>query len=191
MNDGAAAYLLDEDGELIYPPIAVTDSLCLAAVEDLGAGLVYDGTGDVDGDGLLDYEEACEIGTDPCLADTDGDGVPDGEDACPLDGDMGSGVDADGCPMVSCQMNDNFGYEWNLVLEDDGTVNAASSANNIYASTTVSGAPICSPATNAHTSPPPQTQLPTLRMRQVLVKAVPALNSLSSGMVISARKAVA
>jgi hypothetical protein len=140
LNDGAAAYEVDEAGDLLYPPIAVSNRLCLAAVEDLGDGLVYDGTGDVDGDGLLDYEEACEIGTDPCLADTDGDGVPDGEDACPLDGDMGSGVDADGCPMVSCQMNDNFGYEWNLVLEDDGTVNAASSANNIYASTTVSGA---------------------------------------------------
>lgn len=101
LNDGAAAYELDEYGDPLYPPIAESNALCLAAVEDLdGDGLVYDGTGDEDADGALDYEEACGIGTDPCNPDTDGDGVLDGADECPLEGDMGFGVDAVGCPNV-------------------------------------------------------------------------------------------
>jgi hypothetical protein len=106
LNDGAAAYEVDEFGDLLYPPIAESNRLCLAAVEDLnGGGLVYDGTGDEDNDGALDYEEACVIGTDPCLADTDGDGFPDGVDACPLEGpydpDAGEYLDATGCIQQS------------------------------------------------------------------------------------------
>lgn len=89
LNDGAFAadaetgeVLLDADGNPI-----VSNALCLAAVEDVdGDGvIVRDGTGDEDGDTLLDFEEACMLGTDPCNADTDGDGVPDNEDADPLD----------------------------------------------------------------------------------------------------------
>jgi len=50
-------------------PLDVTDPLCLAAVRDLnGFGLVYDGTGDEDGDGVDDYTEACVNFTDPCSA---------------------------------------------------------------------------------------------------------------------------
>jgi len=77
----------------------------LAAVEDLnGNGLVPDGSGDENGDGLTDLEEACDIGTDPCNPDTDGDGVNDDVDQCPLEGppDTGAGetLGADGCIIL-------------------------------------------------------------------------------------------
>lgn len=108
LNYGAVAYETDGDGELVLDgdgnPIVVlgpTDPICLAAVDDLnGDGFVWDGSGDEDGDNLSDYEEACAIGTDPCLLDTDGDGFNDEVDQCPLEGDMGLGVDAVGCPNV-------------------------------------------------------------------------------------------
>jgi hypothetical protein len=108
LNDGAIALLKDENGLVLDPPITgdpvvvagPTDPICLVAVEDLnGSGIVLDGSGDEDNDNLTDYEEACEIGTDPCLWDTDGDGVSDGEDECPLEGNMGNGVNAVGCPI--------------------------------------------------------------------------------------------
>ena len=55
------------------PPIVLSNILCLAAVEDLdGGGIVGNGSGDEDGDGLTDLEEACELGTDPCEPDGDG-----------------------------------------------------------------------------------------------------------------------
>lgn len=38
-------------------------------------------TGDCDGDGLTDWEEEMEWGTDATLWDTDGDGMGDGEEA--------------------------------------------------------------------------------------------------------------
>ena len=51
----------------------------LVAVDDLdGGGLVPDGSGDEDGDGLTDADEAFIHGTDPCVFDTDGDGFSDG-----------------------------------------------------------------------------------------------------------------
>lgn len=37
-----------------------------------------DGQADADGDGLSDYTESCQLGTDPNNADTDGDGISDG-----------------------------------------------------------------------------------------------------------------
>lgn len=62
LNEGAGAYF----GRL---RIDQTDGLCLAAVRDLnGFGLVYDGTGDEDNDGVDDYTEACINFTDPCDA---------------------------------------------------------------------------------------------------------------------------
>jgi hypothetical protein len=62
------------------PPLATSNNLCLAAVEDVnGDGSInFNGTGDEDGDGLTDLFESCDLGTDPCLADTDGDGIDDG-----------------------------------------------------------------------------------------------------------------
>jgi hypothetical protein len=87
LNDGAKAYALDEFGDPIYPPIAVSNSLCLAAVEDVDEdGFIdFTGAGDEDGDGLSDYEEACgACPSDPCTAsDADGDGVADSCDNCP------------------------------------------------------------------------------------------------------------
>ena len=95
LNDGALVFEVDEFGEPlrdpvtgeVLPPIFESNNLCLAAVKDVdGDGVITrDGSGDEDGDGLTDLEEACEIGTDPCVADTDGDGVPDGVDPDPLD----------------------------------------------------------------------------------------------------------
>jgi len=96
LNDGADVYLIDPNtdepwadpntGEK-YPPIYEYENLCIAAVSDVNEDgeIVRDGTGDEDGDGLSDWSEACEIGTDPCNPDTDGDGVPDGDDPEPLD----------------------------------------------------------------------------------------------------------
>ena len=50
------------------PPLFEAGPLCLAAVKDLdGGGLVLDGSGDEDGDGFTDLEEACVLGTDPCI----------------------------------------------------------------------------------------------------------------------------
>ncbi len=110
LNDGAVAFELDENGDILLdPPVtgdpvivqinnedAVTDGIMLVAVKDLnGGGLVGDGSGDEDGDGLTDADEAFNIGTDPCLRDTDDDGVDDGVDECPLQGGL---VDPNGCP---------------------------------------------------------------------------------------------
>jgi subtilisin family serine protease len=90
LNDGARAIELDpvtrlplhdELGEVL-PALAESDPLCLAAVSDLNGDGKFapDGSGDEDGDGLTDLEEACVLSTNPCIADTDGDGVLDGED---------------------------------------------------------------------------------------------------------------
>ena len=100
LNDGAKVFdlatgdpLLDDSGNPLE-----SNKLCLVAVSDVdGNGvIVRDGSGDEDGDGLSDFTEACEVGTDPCVADTDGDGIPDGADTCPLDAAV-IDVDVDGC----------------------------------------------------------------------------------------------
>jgi hypothetical protein len=96
LNNGAVALELDEDGNLVLDgdgnPVVVasTGPLTLVAVKDLdGGGVVPDGTGDEDGDGLSDADEVFVHGTDPCLADTDGDGINDGDEVAagtdPLD----------------------------------------------------------------------------------------------------------
>ena len=98
VNDGAMLFEKDEFGEPVWPPVYVTDPLCLAAVEDYnGDGVIaYDGTGDEDGDGATDYAEACIMGTGPCGDDYDGDGVVDGDDNCPLDYNPAPQADLDG-----------------------------------------------------------------------------------------------
>jgi hypothetical protein len=84
LNDGARALELDpstgkplhdELGEEI-PALAESDPICLAAVSDLNGDGKFapDGSGDEDGDGLTDLEEACVYNTNPCIADTDMDG---------------------------------------------------------------------------------------------------------------------
>jgi len=112
LNDGAQAFEIDavtlepkvdEFGERL-PPILESNQLCLAAVSDLnGGGIVRDGSGDEDADGLTDLAEACEVGTDPCVDDTDGDGVLDGADACPLEAAV-IDIGGDGCedPPAQC-----------------------------------------------------------------------------------------
>jgi len=120
LNDGAQAFEIDpETGEPLVdelgnrlPPIYESNNLCLGAVEDInGNGIIGDGSGDEDGDGLTDLDEACSYGTSPCLADTDEDGVDDGIDGCPNDpdktepGDCGCGVsdtDLDGDLIPDC-----------------------------------------------------------------------------------------
>jgi len=57
-------------GECQTVQLAVSPGLCLAAVTDLnGGGVVPDGSGDEDGDGVSDYEEACVLDRDPCTPD--------------------------------------------------------------------------------------------------------------------------
>ncbi|OFW00097.1 MAG: hypothetical protein A3F68_01485 [Acidobacteria bacterium RIFCSPLOWO2_12_FULL_54_10] len=81
LNDGAQVFALPFTGV----PIMTTPPLCLAAVKDLNdGGLVPDGTGDEDNDGLTDWAEACTLDSNPCLFnDADADGVGDGDDNCP------------------------------------------------------------------------------------------------------------
>ncbi len=119
INDGAQAFEADGQGNLVLrlggvpggaidpngEPVPIGDpsnSLMLVAVDDLnGGGLVGDGSGDEDGDGLTDADEAFNVGTNPCDPDTDGDGVLDGADQCPLRGKEETGfVDVDGCPIT-------------------------------------------------------------------------------------------
>jgi hypothetical protein len=104
LNKGAVAYDV-ADPEV---PILVSNTLCLAAVEDLnGGGIDYSGMGDEDGDSLLDHAEACDLGTDPCSGDSDGDGVTDDIEAgsCmdPLDDD----TDGDGLLDGAEDLNGN------------------------------------------------------------------------------------
>jgi hypothetical protein len=82
LNSGPATVTDIATSEVLFE----AGPLCLAAVEDLnGGGLVRDGSGDEDGDGFSDLDEACVLGTDPCVFDGDGDqdGLPDSVDNCP------------------------------------------------------------------------------------------------------------
>jgi hypothetical protein len=129
LNYGAVAYEKDPDtGELVLDddgnPIMVgepTDGICLAAVEDVnGDGMfTWDGSGDEDADGLSDLDEACSVGTDPCLDDTDGDGVLDGDDECPLEGpadpSLGEILEDNGCIRQSECSDD-------IDNDDDGNI---------------------------------------------------------------------
>lgn len=87
LNDGAAVYPAEDGQPLLYEePLYVSNALCIAAVYDVDEDgiIVRDGTGNEDGDFFSDFEEACEIGSDPCVFDhSDGDGISDDVDNCP------------------------------------------------------------------------------------------------------------
>lgn len=128
LNDGAAAYEADpatgmpvidpETGEWAAPLLGPTDPLCLAAVKDMDGtpGIVGDGSGDEDQDGLTDLQEACATGTCPCNPDTDGDGLPDGEDPDPL---VPLDTDGDGLTDVDDPDPDNPDTDGDGVLDGD------------------------------------------------------------------------
>ena len=86
-------------------------TLVLSYIGDLG-----DGTGDLDNDGLTNWEEVKRYHTDPHDADTDGDGIPDGDDPYPHDWD----TDNDGIP--DGEDSDEWGYNPALG-ENAGTTN--------------------------------------------------------------------
>ena len=65
LNDGAQVYETFNDEVIPFEePLFTSNKLCLVAVKDLnGEGIVYDGTGDEDGDGFsTTLKEACEYG---------------------------------------------------------------------------------------------------------------------------------
>lgn len=131
LNRGAAAFEIDPatgepatdpaTGEIL-PPVLVSNALCIAAVRDVnGDGILdRDGSGDEDADSLSDYEEACGLGTDPCLADSDGDGVRDDVDVCPLEGpadpSLGEILDPNGCIRQS-QCSDSLDNDNDGVID--------------------------------------------------------------------------
>jgi uncharacterized repeat protein (TIGR02543 family) len=59
-------------------------SVLMNADKTIGANFTPD-PNDTDGDGLTNFQEIVEHGTNPTLPDTDGDTVKDGADAFPLD----------------------------------------------------------------------------------------------------------
>ena len=91
MSAGPAAFDAVDETPLLddaLQPLTAEPGL-LAAVRDKNRDRTIDwsGAGDEDGDSLTDYEEACELGTDPCDADTDNDGQRDDVDPEPLNPD--------------------------------------------------------------------------------------------------------
>ncbi len=66
----------NDDGE--YD--AGNDILLVRAIPNVGTARIDFAFGDVDGDGLSDYDEIYTHGTDPLSRDTDGDGVHDGDE---------------------------------------------------------------------------------------------------------------
>jgi uncharacterized repeat protein (TIGR02543 family) len=81
-------------------------SVLMDADKTIGASFAPD-TNDTDGDGLTNYQEIVEYGTDPAKKDTDEDGVKDGVDALPSD------------PTETLD-SDNDGIGDNADLDDDG-----------------------------------------------------------------------
>jgi len=67
-------------------------------------------TNDDDGDGLTNYQEIVEYGTNPTLPDTDGDGVNDKKDAFPLDPAETLDTDHDGTGDNADLDDDNDSY---------------------------------------------------------------------------------
>lgn len=123
LNDGDEINVYGTD-----PQDSDSDDDGLSDGFEVGAGSCLDpNQADSDSDGLSDGGEV-SLGTDPCSGDSDGDGVGDASDACPLEGDLGNGVDASGCPNpanpdpVNCTLNDQYGGQWNITVDHLGVV---------------------------------------------------------------------
>lgn len=76
---------------------------------------------DSDGDGLTNYRESVELGTNPGLQDTDGDGVKDKQDDLPLDPTETLDSDHDGIGDNTETDDDNDGYSDSDELNIHGT----------------------------------------------------------------------
>ena len=64
--------------QVVWAGFPLTNSLAAALGIGAFTPLAYDPLADMDNDGISDYEEVFDCGTDPWLVDSDGDGVPDG-----------------------------------------------------------------------------------------------------------------
>jgi hypothetical protein len=86
------------------------------ADKSIGATFTPD-TNDDDGDGLTNFQEIVEYGTNPTLPDTDGDGAKDSKDAFPLDPAETLDTDDDGTGDNADTDDDGDGYS------DDNEIN--------------------------------------------------------------------
>jgi uncharacterized repeat protein (TIGR02543 family) len=84
-------------------------SVLMDADKTVGANFTPD-TADDDGDGLTNFQEIVEYGTNPTLPDTDGDGAKDGADAFPLDPAETLDTDRDGTGDNADTDDDGDGY---------------------------------------------------------------------------------
>jgi uncharacterized repeat protein (TIGR02543 family) len=84
-------------------------SVLMDADKAIGATFTPD-TNDDDGDGLTNFQEIVEFGTNPTLPDTDGDTVKDGKDAFPLDPAETLDTDRDGTGDNADTDDDGDGY---------------------------------------------------------------------------------
>jgi uncharacterized repeat protein (TIGR02543 family) len=84
-------------------------SVIMDADKAIGATFTPD-TRDDDGDGLTNFQEIVEYGTNPALPDTDGDTVKDGADAFPLDPAETLDTDRDGIGDNADTDDDGDGY---------------------------------------------------------------------------------
>lgn len=97
---------LAEEHNPVTPVFEAADGV-VGAIHDLFGGdgaSAEDRTTDTDGDGVTDWQERHELGTDPLRSDTDGDGVGDGAEVDratdPLDADSDSDGLADGAELA-------------------------------------------------------------------------------------------
>jgi uncharacterized repeat protein (TIGR02543 family) len=84
-------------------------ALLMDADKTVGAKFTPD-TNDDDGDGLTNFQEIVERGTDPTKADTDGDGTKANTDAVPLDSAETLDTDRDGTGDNADTDDDGDGY---------------------------------------------------------------------------------
>jgi len=82
------------------------------------------GTGDTDGDGLLNAWETCGWGTDPTKVDSDGDGIGDCKEAADVNGDglVDFGVDIISSAKATLLLRASFGKTMDFDLNGNGIV---------------------------------------------------------------------